>query len=291
MPQLLESDIQTKEVLDWKGVHLFHFMGSSCSQKTRIFLNLKGIDWESHHVDVPAHENYGERYMGINPRGLVPALVHDGRVIIESNDILEHLEQSFPEPSLIPTGLEQTAHDLLAQEDGLHLDLRALSMRYVFGPGAGQRSSDTLNQYQTSGSGTVLGERDAHKDVELKFFQDLVANDGITDDQVRQSATRFKTAFNELEKRLEASQFLLGSALSVLDIAWYIYGARLRDAGYPIAAEHPRVGAWFDALDARPEFNREVQAPPQLVAAREAMHAQQAKLGQSLSQIAGLQAG
>ena len=288
MPQLLDSDVQTKEVLDWRGVHLFHFMGSSCSQKTRIFLNLKGIDWESHHVDVPAHENYGERYMGINPRGLVPALVHDGRVIIESNDILEHLEQHFPEPALIPAGLEQIAHDLLEQEDDLHLDLRALSMRYVFGPGAGKRSSDTLNQYQTAGSGTVLGERDAHKDVELKFFNDLVANDGVTDAQVRQSAERFKTAFNQLEERLAKTEFLLGDTLSVLDIAWYIYGARLRDAGYPIAAEHPRVGAWFAKLDARPEFNREVQAPPPLIAAREAMHMEQAKNGQSLAQIAGL---
>jgi len=46
MVQLLDSDIKTREVLDWKGVHLIHYMGSSCSQKVRIFLNLKGIDWE-----------------------------------------------------------------------------------------------------------------------------------------------------------------------------------------------------------------------------------------------------
>ena len=44
MVQLLDSDIKTREVLDWKGVHLIHYMGSSCSQKVRIFLNLKGID-------------------------------------------------------------------------------------------------------------------------------------------------------------------------------------------------------------------------------------------------------
>lgn len=137
MPQLLDTDVQTKEVLDWTGVHLFHFMGSSCSQKTRIFLNLKGIDWESHHVDVPAHENYGERYMGINPRGLVPALVHDGRVIIESNDILEHLEKCFPEPVLIPTGLEQIAHDLLKQEDEFNVnDDLALSIKPSAAPTA-----------------------------------------------------------------------------------------------------------------------------------------------------------
>ena len=52
MVQLVDSDIKTREVLGWKGVHVLHFAGSSCSQKLRIFLNLKGIAWESHPVDL-----------------------------------------------------------------------------------------------------------------------------------------------------------------------------------------------------------------------------------------------
>ena len=43
MVQLVDSDIKTREVLGWKGVHVLHFMGSSCSQKLRVFLNLKKI--------------------------------------------------------------------------------------------------------------------------------------------------------------------------------------------------------------------------------------------------------
>lgn len=58
MVQLVESDIKTREVLDWKGVHVLHFMGSSCSQKLRVFLNLKGIPWESHHVDLMAEREF-----------------------------------------------------------------------------------------------------------------------------------------------------------------------------------------------------------------------------------------
>ena len=38
MLQLVDSDIKTREVLDWNGVHVLHFMGSSYSQKLRIFL-------------------------------------------------------------------------------------------------------------------------------------------------------------------------------------------------------------------------------------------------------------
>ena len=92
MVQLLDSDIRTREVLDWKGVHVLHFMGSSCSQKLRVFLNLKGIPWESHHVDLMANENFRPWFLGINPRGLVPVLVHDGAVHIESNDIVAYLD-------------------------------------------------------------------------------------------------------------------------------------------------------------------------------------------------------
>lgn len=72
MVQLADSDIKTREVLGWKGVHVLHFAGSSCSQKLRIFLNLKGIVWQSHPVDLHSNENFQPWFLGVNPRGLVP---------------------------------------------------------------------------------------------------------------------------------------------------------------------------------------------------------------------------
>ena len=84
MVQLLDQDIQTKEVLSWQGVHLFHFTGSTCSQKIRIFLRVKGIQWQSHHMNLVKKEHQTPYYMGINPRGLVPTLVHDGKAILDS---------------------------------------------------------------------------------------------------------------------------------------------------------------------------------------------------------------
>ncbi|MDH3440547.1 MAG: glutathione S-transferase N-terminal domain-containing protein [Gammaproteobacteria bacterium] len=62
---------------------MLHALGLSCSQKTRIFLNLKGIPWESHVIDLRASENHEPWYLGINPRGLVPCLVLDGEVTME----------------------------------------------------------------------------------------------------------------------------------------------------------------------------------------------------------------
>ena len=138
MVQLIDSDIKTREVLGWKGVHVLHFAGSSCSQKLRIFLNLKGIPWESHPIDLPGNENFRPWFLGINPRGLVPVLVHDGAVHIESNDIIQHLEKAFPEPRLIPAGHENEVAALLRHEDDLHLDLRTAD-RDPLVAGAGPR--------------------------------------------------------------------------------------------------------------------------------------------------------
>ncbi len=165
MVQLVDSDIRTREVLGWKGVHVLHYLGSSCSQKLRIFLNLKGIAWESHVVDLMTNENFRPWFLGINPRGLVPVLVHDGAVHIESNDIIQYLEKTFPEPKLIPAGHENEVAALLKHEDDLHLDLRTLSFRFVFAPPGPPKPAEALKSYAANGSGTVGGLADREKAV------------------------------------------------------------------------------------------------------------------------------
>src|ERR1700692_3765982 len=160
MVQLADGDIKTREVLGWKGVHVLHFMGSSCSQKLRIFLNLKGIPWQSHPIDLPAYENMQPWFLGINPRGLVPVLVDDGAVHIESNDIIQYLEKKFPEPRLIPPGHESEVASLLHHEDDLHLDLRTLSFRFVFAPPGPPKPAAALGRYVVNGSGTEQGAQD-----------------------------------------------------------------------------------------------------------------------------------
>ena len=257
MVQLVDSDIKTREVLGWNGVHVLHFAGSSCSQKLRIFLNLKGIAWESHLVDLPAHANFTPWFLGINPRGLVPVLVHDGAVHIESNDIIQYLEKTFPERKLIPAGHENEVAALLKHEDDLHLDLRTLSFRFVFAPPGPPKSAEALQNYAANGAGTVQGVRDPEKQVQIEFWQ-RAAKEGFTDQAAKTSAGKFRKEFDALDRRLASSPYLMGEALSVLDIAWFIYAYRLSLAGYPFARLHPRVNAWKDKLLARPEFAKEI---------------------------------
>jgi glutathione S-transferase len=257
MVQLVDSDIKTREVLGWRGVHLLHFIGSSCSQKVRIYLNLKGIAWESHHIDLPGNENFKPWFLGINPRGLVPVLVHDGAVHIESNDIIEYLEKAFPQPKLIPPGHENEVSALLRHEDDLHLDLRTLSFRFVFAPPGPPKPAAMLESYAANGSGTVQGLKDHEKEIQIEFWR-RAAKEGFSDERVRASAQKFRAESDALDKRLAASPYLMSDALSVLDIAWFIYAYRLSLAGYPLQRLHPHVFAWKERLLARTQFAKEV---------------------------------
>jgi len=286
MVELLDRDITTREVLGWKGVHVLHYMGSSCSQKLRIFLNLKGIAWQSHLVDLPGNENFQPWFLGINPRGLVPVLVHDGAVHIESNDIIQYLEQRFPAPKLVPAGHESEIAALLRHEDDLHLDLRTLSFRFVFDRPGPPKPAAALASYAANGTGTVRGEKDRDKEIQIEFWQ-RAAQEGFTDECARASARKFRAELDALEGRLAQHDYLMGDAPSVLDIAWFIYAHRLALAGYPLERLHPRVFAWKEALGARPEFGKEIAVTPEAKAHMDAARRAQAQRGQTLEIVAG----
>jgi glutathione S-transferase len=286
MVQLIDSDIKTREVLEWKGVHILHFMGSSCSQKLRVFLNLKGIPWQSHPIDLPGNENFRPWFLGINPRGLVPVLVHDGAVHIESNDIITYLEKTFPEPRLIPPGHENNVAALLKHEDDLHLDLRTLSFRFVFAPPGPPKPADALKSYAENGSGTVQGLVDRDKQIQIEFWQ-RAAKEGFTDEAVRASARKFRAEFDAMEQPLVQQPYLMGDTLTVLDIAWLIYAHRLSLAGYPLARLHPHVFAWKERLAARPEFATEIAPLRDSKEEVEERRRAQMQAGKTLESVAG----
>ena len=284
MVQLADGDIRTREVLGWNGVHVLHFMGSSCSQKLRIFLNLKKIPWQPHPVDLPGNENFQPWFLGINPRGLVPVLVHDGAVHIESNDIIQYLERTFPTPRLIPAGHDNEVAGLLKHEDDLHLDLRTLSFRFVFAPPGPPKPAAALESYRANGAGTVQGLMDHEKNVQIEFWQ-RAAKEGFTDERARASALKFRAEFAALDSTLAKQPYLMGDDLSVLDIAWFIYEHRLSLAGYPFAPLHPHVHAWAERLRARPEFAKEIGRLRDSPEQHDAIHRAQA--GKTLQAVAG----
>ncbi len=88
---------------------LYNFFRSGTSHRLRIALNLKGLAYGYVAVDLRTEEHLGTAYKAMNPQGMVPALVDENRVLIQSPAIIEWLEERHPEPPLLPKGLDDRA--------------------------------------------------------------------------------------------------------------------------------------------------------------------------------------
>lgn len=108
---------------------LFHFGSAISAQKVRLALAEKRISFESRDVKGILRSS---DYLNINPNGVVPTLVHDTHVLIESRIISEYLEEAFPEPPLMPCGPYERyrARYWSRQSDGI-LHLSVLTLGFV----------------------------------------------------------------------------------------------------------------------------------------------------------------
>jgi len=83
---------------------LYSYWRSSAAFRVRIALNLKGLSYKT----VPVHlvkdggEHLTDAYRSINPQGLVPVLVHDDQVFLQSMAICEYLDECFDDYPLLP---------------------------------------------------------------------------------------------------------------------------------------------------------------------------------------------
>ena len=255
--KLLDSDIKTREILGWKGIHLLNYQFSACSMKTRIYLNLKNIPFKSHQINLSAGENFSQWFQGINPRSLVPVLIHDGDVHIESNDILQYLEGCFENNPLIPADKKMKVSELLSFEDNLHIDIRNITFRFMVpkllnkGKKAKPKSNDKA---------TLNGEADPLDDANRNFWKEY-EEFGIKDEDVTESLSKMNSALKNIDSILNGNEYILGSNLSVIDIAWFIYVTRIQHANYPLQERHPNVYEWYKRLYKNKKFKDEVQIP------------------------------
>ena len=97
---------------------LYSYFRSSAAFRVRIALNLKGLDYDT----IPVHllrsggEQHGESYRALNPEKLVPTLIDDGAgndgqaALAQSLAIIEYLEETQPQPPLLPSSAVDRAH-------------------------------------------------------------------------------------------------------------------------------------------------------------------------------------
>ena len=93
---------------------LYHSGLTTCSRQVRHCLREKGLAYESRYINLLRFEHLSPDYLKLNPNGVVPTLVHDGHVVINSACINEYLDEAFPQPRALADRSEGSrAHALL----------------------------------------------------------------------------------------------------------------------------------------------------------------------------------
>jgi maleylacetoacetate isomerase len=88
---------------------LYGYFRSSAAFRVRIALNLKKLDYETAAIHLRRNDQSRPDYLGVNPQGLVPTLDDGGRRLIQSLAIIEYLDETYPEPPLLPKSSEDRA--------------------------------------------------------------------------------------------------------------------------------------------------------------------------------------
>ena len=81
---------------------IYGFWRSQATFRLRVALNLKGVEYREIPVDLDAGEQNAPAFRAINPLGAVPALMVEGGPLVQSLAILEYIEETHPEPALMP---------------------------------------------------------------------------------------------------------------------------------------------------------------------------------------------
>ena len=92
---------------------LYSYFRSSAAYRARIALALKGLSYEtiSIHLTKDGGHQYASSYRAINPQMRVPALALDnGDVLLQSLALIEYLDETHPEPRLLPADPVARAH-------------------------------------------------------------------------------------------------------------------------------------------------------------------------------------
>ena len=238
-----------KEVLDFKGLHLYHSGISNCAMRVRITLEEKGLPWESHHLNILEREHITPEYFGINPNGVVPTLVHDGVVIIESDDIIDYLDKTFSEPALRPSGekeLELMYH-WLKLATSIHVKAVKTHIYHKRIRGKMAQSPEQRAEYEKLQSNKELLE-----------FHKKSTEGGFSDEEIEAAEKLLNDCFAEADSLLDGREWMVGDQFSLADIAWIPLEFTLKLlADFPFE-RYENIQAWADRISERPGFKKGV---------------------------------
>ena len=230
---------------------LYDYGNSVCCQKVRITLREKGLDWQAIRVDLFTSQQYDPTYLKLNPKGVVPTLVHDGVPIIESTLICEYLDDTFPNPPLSPKDPAQRTRMRLWSkmvDEGLFEGVSELSFSAMF-----RERMKTMAPEMRERRFRNIGDprrRDRFKST---------YEHGVQSPFVLHAIAAYERAFKMLETTLaEGGPWIVGAAPTLADINLMPLVARLDHLGLlgVWTDDRPHVRSWWAQAQEWPSFKR-----------------------------------
>jgi glutathione S-transferase len=231
---------------------LYHHGSSVCAAKVRFALGEKGLPWEGRYLDILKGDQFAPEYVKLNPKAVVPTLIHDGRVIVESTVINEYIDETFPDPPLKPADPPARAAMRIwtkAVDEALHPACAEVTFsachRHII-----RRLPQ--KEYQAFLASTppvsVTPGWHARK-------QEIVAR-GFDAPGLSETYRLYDSYLDKMETALADRPWLAGGTFSLADIAITPYVNRLDMLGMSTlwARSRPRVADWFERIKARPTF-------------------------------------
>jgi glutathione S-transferase len=228
---------------------LYDFGNSVCCQKVRITMRVKELTWDSVKVDLFRAEQYDPKYLKLNPKGIVPTLVHDGKPIIESTLICEYLDDTFPEPRLTPFDPWQRTRMRLwgkMVDEELFEGVRELSFSAMFRERM-RNMPEEIRERRFRNIGDPCRRDRFMSTYEL----------GVRSPYVKHGIAAYERAFKLLEDTLtETGPWILGANPSLADIYLMPFTARLDYLGLLDLwiKDQPHVKDWWALAREWPSF-------------------------------------
>ncbi|BDD04926.1 glutathione S-transferase family protein [Aureibacter tunicatorum] len=239
-------NLTDKKLLDLKGFHLFHAGGSNCSARARLALEEKKLEWTGHEINLLTCEQLQEDYLQINPLGEVPALIHEGKSIYGSEDILRYLEEKFPTPSLLPDKEEEieSMWEWVDYAANSHLENIAA---YLYSVGIGRPcSAKNFSIYQKINPKRAEFLKNKGYNMSSKVKNEVMKAN--------------HTILTQIENELGKHRYLTCDTYTLSDIAWGMNALALKNYGFSLS-QYPNIMRWINDIENRPSYNNKSKMP------------------------------
>jgi glutathione S-transferase len=229
-------------------LELYHGLASTCSKKVRLCLYEKNLPFESHLLDLQKFEQHRPEYLALNPKGVVPTLVHDDKPVTESSFIIDYLDEHFPQISLRPsTDDKRTALAAwLKFSDDVAYQAVYIPTWMILSAGAMRDLSEEQRE-------AVLARVPTE---ERRTRWEQVTSNGFGRDEIEAAYTKMRQCLDRCEDALREGPWLMGEDYSLADIAVAPFIDRIRNLKPEFFAPplYPKLNEWYSRLAERPAF-------------------------------------